>query len=76
MNSPTDHTGDPTGSISEQIEIAGRVHRELESEGLQVRFLSDADGARRIELRERDGEMVRELSLAETLDLAAGGVLA
>ena len=76
MNSPTDHTLDPTGSISEQIEVAGRVHRELERDGLEVRFLSDVHGARRIELRERDGEMVRELSIAETLDLAAGGVLA
>jgi hypothetical protein len=76
MNSPTDHIVDPNGSISEQIETAGRVHRELELDGLQVRFLSDVHGARRIELRERDGELVRELSIVEALDLAAGGVLA
>jgi hypothetical protein len=76
MNSPTEHTVDPTGSITEQIANAARIHRELESDGLQVRFLSDAGGARRIELRESDGDMVRELSIAEALDLAAGGVTA
>jgi hypothetical protein len=76
MSSPTDHILDPTGSIQDQIALAGRVHRDLESEGLQVRFLSDIHGARRIELRERDGEMLRELSIVEVLDLAAGSVAA
>jgi hypothetical protein len=76
MSSPTDHTIDPLGSIQDQIAGAVRVHRDLEDQGLQVRFLSDVHGARRIELRERDGEMVRELSIADVLDLAAGSVAA
>jgi hypothetical protein len=76
MSSPAEHILDPTGSMPEQIAVAGRVYRDLESEGLQVRFLTDIHGARRIELRETDGELVRELSILETMDLAAGSVAA
>jgi len=64
--------GGPPPYVLEQITTAGTIHDELREGGHSVRFLTAADGRTSIEIHDRDGNALRGLSIAETLDVAAG----
>jgi hypothetical protein len=64
--------GGPPPYVLEQITTAGTIHDELREGGHSVRFLTAADGRTSIEIHDRDGNALRSLSIAETLDVAAG----
>ncbi len=64
--------GGPPPYVLEQITTAGTIHDELRDGGRSVRFLTAADGRTSIEIHDPDGNPLRSLSIAETLDIAAG----
>jgi hypothetical protein len=64
--------GGPPPYVLEQIAAAGRIDEALRDGGHHVRFLSTDDGRTSVELQDRDGNLQRTLSVAETLELAAG----
>jgi hypothetical protein len=65
--------GGPPREVLEQIAIAGTIDERLRASGQQLRF-TPADGERRtrIEIHDRDGNVVRTLSATEAFELAAG----
>jgi hypothetical protein len=69
----SDVSGSPPAEVLEEIAVAGRTNEELRTSGRRVCFTHDEnDGHVAIELRGSKGEKLRELSIAEALDLAAG----
>lgn len=64
----------PPPEVLEAMEAAGRAARELERQGRELRFANGEEGLR-IELRGRDGSILRTLRPSEVLDLAAGARL-
>jgi hypothetical protein len=64
----------PPPEVLEQMRAAAANLDRLHSSGLEVRFAGDA-GAHRASagLYDRSGTLVRELTAAQALDLAAGG---
>ncbi|HTA13495.1 MAG TPA: hypothetical protein VK781_01395 [Solirubrobacteraceae bacterium] len=63
----------PPAGVLEEIAAAGRTSEELRASGRIVRFARDEQSGRvTVELRGREGNMLRALSIAETLDIAAG----
>jgi hypothetical protein len=67
--------GGPPPEVLDQMALAGAVDEGLRESGRQLRFLPAGHGERtRIELHDRD-DGVRILSVAETVDIAAGNLL-
>ena len=67
------HVDAPPPEVLEEIAAAGRTNEELRASGRRVCFTQDEHGGRiGIELRGSEGKMLRELSITEALDLAAG----
>ncbi|HEY4809466.1 MAG TPA: hypothetical protein VIH71_00265 [Solirubrobacteraceae bacterium] len=65
--------GGPPPELLEQIAVAGAIEEQLRESGRQLRFSLQANGERtRIELVDCDGNVMRRLSTAEALELAAG----
>lgn len=64
----------PPAEVLEAMEGAARVARELEAQGRELRFATGDDGLQ-IELRERDGALLRTLRPSELLDVATGSSL-
>jgi hypothetical protein len=65
--------GNPPLEVLEQIAAAGRIDAQLRERGHHLRFLpAENGGRRRIEIHDCDGNLVRSLSAAEALELAAG----
>jgi hypothetical protein len=63
----------PPAEVLEEIAAAGRTSEELRASGRLVCFAQDEQSGRvTIELRGHEGNMLRELSIAETLDIATG----
>jgi hypothetical protein len=63
----------PPSEVMEEISAAGRTSDELRASGRLVRFAQEEQGGRiTVELRSCEGTMLRELSIAETLDIATG----
>jgi hypothetical protein len=64
--------GGPPPYVLEQVATAGAIHEELREGGQCVRFLTAGDGRTSIELHDRDGNVLRGLSIGEVFDVAAG----
>ncbi len=65
--------GPPT-EVLEQMAHADAINTRLRASGQQLTFALSADGcALQIELRDTSGNLLRTLSAAEALDIAAGG---
>jgi len=69
----------PTGpppEVLDAITAAGRVAHELHSQGRELRFVTPAEsggaGRVRIEVRDLDGHVLREIPPSEALDVATG----
>jgi flagellar protein FlaG len=72
-------TGDipasPPPEVLEAMDAAGRVARELHATGRELRFVPPQDGAGgrvRVEVRDLDGNVLREIPPSELLDVATG----
>jgi hypothetical protein len=65
--------GAPPPELLEQIAAAGAIDERLRAGGQQLRFSRATPGERtRVEIRDRDGNAVRTLSIAEAVEIAAG----
>jgi hypothetical protein len=63
----------PPEEVLEQMAHADAINRRLRERGLQLTFALSADGCSlQIELRDTSGELLRVLSAAEAVELAAG----
>jgi hypothetical protein len=55
---------------------AAQTHAELSSQGRELRFARDEQSGRtRIEVRDREGHILKTISPAEALEVAAGAPL-
>jgi hypothetical protein len=64
--------GRPPPEVLDQIEAAGRIHDQLRESGHEVRFSTRQGEGVAAELRDREGNVVKSMSIAEVLDVAAG----
>lgn len=64
--------GGPPPEVLDQIAAAATIEEQLRESGYQLRFDTAAGGRTRIELHDRDGNVVRSVSSAEALELAVG----
>jgi len=68
----------PPAEVLEAMDAAGRVARELHATGRELRFVPPADSAVghvRVEVRDLDGNVLREIPPSELLDVATGAPL-
>jgi hypothetical protein len=64
---------DPPPEVLNQMEEAARTYERLSDQGRELRFARDTYGGRaRIEVRDRSGAVLRTLSTAQALAVAAG----
>jgi hypothetical protein len=64
--------GGPPAEVLDQIALAASIEEQLRENGRQLRFLAAQDGRTRIEIHDREGDVVGTLSTAEALEVAAG----
>jgi flagellar protein FlaG len=65
----------PPPEVLEAMDAAGRVARELHATGRELRFVPPQEGAVghvRVEVRDLDGNVLREIPPSELLDVATG----
>ena len=66
----------PPREVLDQMAGAARVYEDLSAQGRELRFARDAaSGRTQIEVRDRAGNLLRQLSPAQALELAAGAPL-
>lgn len=66
----------PPPEVLDEMADAAQRYDELTAQGRELRFARDSESGRtRIEVRDRAGRLVKTLSPAEALDVAAGGPL-
>jgi len=66
----------PPSEVYEAMERAAQTHAQLAAQGRELRFLRDAQGGHtRIEVRDRGGNVLKTLSPAQALAVAAGAPL-
>ncbi len=73
-----DVPGSPPPEVLEAMDAAGRVARELHASGRELRFVPPEGGAGgrvRVEVRDLDGHVLREIPPSELLDVATGSPL-
>lgn len=68
--------GSPPAEVLQEMVNAGAVYDRLSAQGRELRFARDAaSGRTQIEVRDRAGNLLGQLSPAQALDLAAGAPL-
>jgi hypothetical protein len=67
-----DRGGGPPAEVLDQIAVAGRISEQLRENGTHLRFSTGREGRVTIELLDTKSNTVSKLSIAETLELAAG----
>jgi uncharacterized FlaG/YvyC family protein len=66
----------PPAEVLEEMARAADIHEELASRGRELRFTRDErSGRTRIEVRDRDGHVLKTISHAKALEVAAGAPL-
>jgi hypothetical protein len=66
----------PPPEVLDAMERAAQTHAQLSAQGRELRFLRDAQGGHtRIEVRDRGGRVLKTLSPAQALAVAAGAPL-
>ncbi len=66
----------PPREVLEEMASAAHTYEALSSQGRELRFARDErSGRTRIEVRDRDGHVLRTLSPAQALEVAAGAPL-
>lgn len=66
----SDLSAGPPPEVLDQIEAAGRISRRLDESGHAVRFSEGSGGRIAVELHDREGHVVRSMSISEALELA------
>jgi hypothetical protein len=64
----------PPPEVSAEVQGAARAAAHLHELGRELRFDHDEDGGLRVELRDHDGNVLREVPTAEIFDFADGTV--
>ena len=64
----------PPPEVSAEVRAAARAAARLHELGRELRFEQDDDGRLRVELRDRDGNVLRQVPTGEVFDFAAGKV--
>ena len=64
----------PPPEVSAEVRAAARAAAHLHSLGRELRFEHGDDGRLRVELRDHDGNVLREVPTEEVFDFAAGKV--
>jgi hypothetical protein len=67
-----DRGGGPPAEVLDQISAAGRISDKLRENGTYLRFSTGREGRVAIELLDTKSNTVSKLSIAETLEIAAG----
>lgn len=66
----------PPPEVLEQMADAAQRYDELTAQGRELRFARDEQSGRtQIEVRDREGRLMKTLSPSQALDIAAGGPL-
>ena len=64
----------PPPEVSAEVQGAARAAAHLHELGRELRFDQGADGRLRVELRDHDGNVLRQVPTAEIFDFAEGKV--
>lgn len=64
----------PPPEVSAEVQGAARAAARLHELGRELRFEHGDDGRLRVELQDRDGNVLRQVPTAEIFDFAAGKV--
>jgi hypothetical protein len=64
----------PPPEVSAEVRAAARAAARLHELGRELRFEQGADGRLRVELRDREGNLLRQVPTGEVFDFAAGTV--
>lgn len=64
----------PPPEVSAEVQAAARAAARLHELGRELRFEQGDDGRLRVELRDRDGNVLRQVPTGEVFDFAAGKV--
>lgn len=64
----------PPPEVSAEVRAAARAAAHLHSLGRELRFEHGDDGRLRVELRDHDGNVLRQVPTGEVFDFAAGKV--
>jgi hypothetical protein len=64
----------PPPEVSAEVQAAARAAARLHALGRELRFEQGDDGRLRVELRDRDGNVLRQVPTGEVFDFAAGKV--
>jgi len=64
----------PPPEVSAEVRAAARAAARLHELGRELRFDQGDDGRLRVELRDHDGNVLREVPTGEVFDFAAGTV--
>ena len=64
----------PTPEVSAEVRAAARAAAHLHELGRELRFEQGDDGRLRVELRDHDGNVLRQVPTGEVFDFAAGKV--
>lgn len=64
----------PPPEVSAEVQGAARAAARLHELGRELRFDQGDDGRLRVELRDHDGNVLRQVPTAEVFDFAAGKV--
>ena len=62
----------PPADVRAQMAQAQRAYERLAAQGRSLHFGYDESGRTTVELRDRDGALLRTLSLSDVVDLASG----
>lgn len=70
------HPSTPPAEVLEQMAGAAQTYDELSTQGRELRFARDErSGRMAVEVRDRGGKLLKTLSPAQAMDVAAGGPL-
>jgi hypothetical protein len=64
----------PPPEVSAEVRAAARAAARLHELGRELRFEQGEDGRLRVELRDREGNVLRQVPTSEVFDFAAGKV--
>lgn len=64
----------PPPEVSAEVQAAARAAARLHELGRELRFEHGDDGRLRVELRDREGNVLRQVPTSEVFDFAAGTV--
>ncbi|MBS1894315.1 MAG: hypothetical protein JST59_23695 [Actinobacteria bacterium] len=67
-------TPSPPPEVSAEVQSAARAAARLHELGRELRFEQGDDGRLRVELRDHDGNVLRQVPTTEIFDFAAGRV--